>query len=177
MKNPFVIFSAFIITISLLVYSCSTKSDPAVPDHSSNISSNSNSISLTQSNATYTYNFGFHYCGDSSANQSYSLSGKEISSGFIISVIFFDKISAPTGIASYGIVDQRTTPTLSSGQCYVIISAPSLSPTQPIYVTTGGFLNYDPNSGNPKAIVNSAPIENIGDATKTGAITGSWSCK
>jgi hypothetical protein len=176
MKKPFIIFSVFIIIVSVLIYSCGTKDDPAVPNHTSSLSTSNNTISFVTSLATYTFFLGYHKCGDTSLTNHFSMSGEEISSKFIISSIFYDS-AAPTAKSTYIIVNPLTTPTLSSGQCYVYVSAPSISPSTDLYVATTGLLNYDPNIINPKAIVSNIPIINTADTTLTAKVSGVWICQ
>jgi hypothetical protein len=174
MKKPFIIFSAFILVVSFIVYSCNTKNDPAVPNHVSNISSSNNSITLIANGATYTFNLGYHNCGDTSADKHYSMSGKEMGSNFIISAIFYDSL-VPKAISTYTIVSPVTSPVLSVGQCYIVLQAPTISSS--LYVATTGFLNYDPNIINPKVTASNIPIVNLGDSTKTATISGNWICQ
>ena len=124
--------------------------------------------------ATYNYNLGFHNCGDTSVSKHYSISGLDISNGFTISAIFYDS-AVPPAISTYTIVNPITTGTLSSGQCAIILNAPSLSSTQ--FVATGGYLNFDPNTLNPKVTISSIAIINIADTSNTGTLSGNWSCQ
>lgn len=168
MQKPISIFILFFTSICLLVYSCGTSGDPAVPNHLANTSTGDNTITF---GATQ-YNLSFKSCTiDTSNGGHYVMMGKDIGSGFQIGILFYDA-SAPTASSTYTIV---TTPTLSNGQCYVSFIAPLIASTQ--YNGTSGSVNFSPNSGNNKVTLTNVPVVNIGDSTKTSTITGSWSCQ
>jgi len=173
MKKPAIVFAIYFILISLIVYACGTKNDPSVPNHTSNVTTNSNSLTFVTSSATYNYNFGFFKCGsDTSTAKHYSMSAKEISSGFIISIIYYDSV-APGG--TYMIVNPITTPTITSGQCVIFISAPPLSSSE--YIATSGTINCAAISGSLKVIMNNVPVINTADSTNTAKISGMWGCQ
>jgi hypothetical protein len=171
MKKPFIIFSVFIIAISFLVFSCSTKNDPPVPVHTSNVTNVGNSITF----GAYNFSLGFRSCSiDTSNGKHFSMVGNDLNSGFSIGVLFYDSITPTAMSASYTVVNSLTTPTLSDGQCYILVSAPTVSPN--IFYATDGTLNLNIISGSLTASITGVPVKNSGDAT-TSTITGSWNCQ
>ena len=170
MKKPFIIFSAFLLIVSGLVYSCGTKDDPPVPDHLTNITTVSNSVNFH----TFLFSLGFKNCDiDSTAGNHWTMRGKDVNQNFAIAILFAD-MSAPASFPlTYSVVDPSVS-VLNTGQCTIVLSSPTVSASP--WVGTGGMISLSLSHGNIMVVMKNIPVMNISDSTQTSTITGDWTC-
>ncbi|MFI5222184.1 MAG: hypothetical protein ACHQK8_07650 [Bacteroidia bacterium] len=160
-----------IIFFLLLLYSCSTKDDPKVPNHSNGLTSAQNTMTFKN----VTYNLAFRSCStvDTFGTIHYMMTAGDVQAKFFVYFIFGDT-TVPTSSSSYIIQNLASVTSLLPGQCVVLLQDP-FSAALLKWTATDGIVNFT-STGKPQASLNNINVTCISDTSQHNIISGNTQC-